>query len=527
MEVDATPDRHGRDVNRLPSRERVRGSDVLALRIEVLDHIDVGERMDLRRDREAHPVPRRRLWPRAVDLREVHLRAADERRPVEHGTERRAHEIDELRRRRLLRRRRPPARERYEDAIDRRSAVERLGHRGERVRVLGPQLERDLQLRAGATGCLLRSRQGVAPAAPVEPRLNPHVRGTERADQLRLVLARHVTVAVEAEADRGNPRTCRCANREPDRTPGSGPRLDAARGHGEPLHEGLSSCQRVRETERDRRRVRLEVRVGPVAVILGLPQIAFELEEQRSAAVEQDVEPVVGREQRIDDTVDDRLRPDQGRELPFDRPLRRSRPIRAPGRLAPGVMDTQADSVVLQIALRAPLERGGHLPSGVAADRPVPREVDVVTRVPHVKADVERVIAGVDFETGDRARNGVPVPVTHCRIDATDELGPTEAHVAKIDTVEEHRHGACAQKAHLGRRLGRAVQQGVSSGSVDHRRSPPASLTKRAAARSSFARNSGESSTAGFATSAGTRPAATASNAPHAAWTHSRNSCSE
>jgi hypothetical protein len=96
VEVDAAAQRDRRDRHVLPAGDRACAPHRLGLGVEVLHDVDVGERVDLRRDRVAHPIPRLELRPRAVQLGEVDLRASEERCVGERLGQRRSDEIDEL-----------------------------------------------------------------------------------------------------------------------------------------------------------------------------------------------------------------------------------------------------------------------------------------------------------------------------------------------------------------------------------------------------------------------------------------------
>ena len=80
MEVDTPAHGDGRDDHRLPPGNGTRTAHVLSLCVEVLDHVGVREGVDLRRDREAEPVPAGQVGPCAVHLGEVDLCTAREYR---------------------------------------------------------------------------------------------------------------------------------------------------------------------------------------------------------------------------------------------------------------------------------------------------------------------------------------------------------------------------------------------------------------------------------------------------------------
>ena len=65
------------------------------------------------------------------------------------------------------------------------------------------------------------------------------------------------------------------------------------------------------EAERERGRVRLERRVGPVSLVFHLEQVAVEGELHIEAAGHRDREPPVRRKERVQLAVADPLRADQ------------------------------------------------------------------------------------------------------------------------------------------------------------------------------------------------------------------------
>src|SRR5207253_316383 len=126
--------------------------------------------------------------------------------------------------------------------------------------------------------------------------------------------------------------------------------------HPDYLSEALTLLRPAREAECERRRVRLERRVGPVALILHLELVAFELEADRAAAAEVDLELRERREERCRQAVDDLLRANQRRQATV-RPLAaRTRAIRPPRHLG-GMEDAPADAVVIEVDVRLALER--------------------------------------------------------------------------------------------------------------------------------------------------------------------------
>ena len=356
MEVDAATHRDRRDGDRLVARDGTRASHRLRLRVEVLDDVDIGEGVDLRRDRVADPVPRPVLGTRAVDLGEVDLRAADERGLGQCLAERAPHRVHQAGPRRLGRRRRARVGVDHEHPRHRRPAGERGRQGRELGGVLLQQVQRDLQARADRAGRLLRGLERLAPVVTVEAYLDAHVRGGERAEQLALAGVGPVVIAVLAEPDRGHAGTGRLPDGQPYRAFAAGACGDVDGCDHEALAPLLARLERRRPAEGDRRRVRLEVRVGPVAVILRLPQVALELEQQPPACRELDLESVVGGEERAVGAVHERLHADLVGERPFELPVLGPGAKAGALRLPPRVMDADPDPVVRQHVLRPPVE---------------------------------------------------------------------------------------------------------------------------------------------------------------------------
>ena len=222
MEVDAPPQRDRRDGNWFVARDRAGAPDGLRLGVQVLHHVDVGEGVDLRRDRVTEPVPRLVLRPRAVDLREVDLGAPDEGGVGFNVRHPGAGYVDEVGRSRLERRGRAAAgpgdqHPRHCRAVERRRDFREL------VGMLVTEYQRDLQRGAGSTGDLLRGGQCLGPPRRIETHLGAQVGRAERAQQLALAVVGHVRVAVLAEPDRRHAGPGRRADGQVDRAAAARP----------------------------------------------------------------------------------------------------------------------------------------------------------------------------------------------------------------------------------------------------------------------------------------------------------------
>ncbi len=382
------------------------------------------------------------------------------------------------------------------------------------------RVQGDLEPGSGRRGGLLCGRERVSPVGTVEMHLRTHVCRRQRAQELPLTGVGPVVIPVLAEADRGDAGAGRLADREPDGAFAARARGDVDGGDHEALTPLLAGLERCGPAQGDRRRVRLEVRIGPVAVVLRLPQIALELEQEPPARRELDLEPVVGGEERAVGAVHERLHADLVGEGPVELAVRGPGAKAGALRLAPRVMDADPDPVVRENFLGSPVEDDLDAAVLVAGDPPVPAEVDLPTCMAGVELDAEARVGLLHLEARDGSRHGVPVDVAHGGVDAAHELGVADAQVAEVDAVEQRGHGPGVQGAHLGDRGGGAVQEPEALGGRGHG-CPP-----RASNRSSFSMKSGLSTTAGLARSAGTRPAAAERSAAQADSTQPRTSWS-
>ena len=236
--------------------------------------------------------------------------------------------------------------------------------------------------------------------------------GRERRDQLPLARVERVAVSVLPQPEGRDAGADGLAERQPHapfvrrRVDGYVPRHDH-----NALAQLLPRFEWCRRAQRNGCRVRLEVRVGPVAVILGLPEVTLELERKATASHEIDLEPVEGRKERLIGAVIERLGADQVGECALELTVGSSRAKPRPGRLAPRMVYAEPDAVVQTHALRAAVEDDLHPAVHVADDRAMPTEVDVAPGVTGVELDSERTVFFGHAELGDLCRHGVPVDV--------------------------------------------------------------------------------------------------------------------
>ena len=171
----------------------------------------------------------------------------------------------------------------------------------------------------------------------------------------------------------------------------AGGRRDGSRGDGHRLVAALAGGQLVREAQRQRRAVGLERRVGPVALILGLEQVAVEGQRDLTAARQRDLQPADRVEQWDVDAVLEPLRRDEPWELAGDGPLRRLAPVARAAQLAPRMQHAESDPVVEHGPSAPAIHGEGDGPAHVAGDRALPGEVRVVTGVTDREAHGEPV----------------------------------------------------------------------------------------------------------------------------------------
>ena len=177
-------------------------------------------------------------------------------------------------------------------------------------------------------------------------------------------------------------------------------------------------------------------------MILGLPEVAHELEERRAAVLELDLEPVERVEQRPVRAVDEPLRSDERREDPLELPGRRLRLERPPRGLPPGVVHADADPPVAGRPVEPTIEAVRDPPARVSDNRSVPGETDLVAFVANVEAHLERVVALFNREFRDRARDGAPARIANRGVDPAGELRRPDSHVPEVAAVEKRRHRA-------------------------------------------------------------------------------------
>jgi hypothetical protein len=215
--------------------------------------------------------------------------------------------------------------------------------------------------------------------------------------------------------------------------------------------------------ELERGRVRLERRVGPVALVLGLEEIALELETRDEPVGDLDLELVERREDRLREPALPELRPDRVRELPGNHAFGRAGAVAAAGVLS-RVEDAEADPVVEKLALGRSPQRVVDRAVGAACELPVPAEVDLLLPVPRLEGQAERVARVLDLEIVDLDRQRGPVPVAHGDVEAAQKLDVACPDVAEIDSFELAIDRTGAELAPLDRRLVPPVPDAMALG---------------------------------------------------------------
>ena len=320
------------------------------------------------------------------------------------------------------------------------------------------QVERHLQVGAGGRRSLLCRDERGTPVA-VEPQLDTQMLRGEQREHLALARIGGVMVAILAEPDRRNHGFRRSADRQARAAGRWRPGRNVDRFDDKTLSERLTRLERRWRAQADRRGVRLEVRVGPVSVVFGLPQVALEVEDETTPFRELHLEMIErGKEWRERLAVEG-LRADQVRKRAIDLAVGSTRSEPGTGRLAPRVMDAQADAPERERGPRVPVEDVLDPTRVRPGDRAVPGEVDLAACVADVELDAEAVIRLLDLQPRDGAGNGVPVDVAHGRIYAANELGAADSEVPQVDAVEQHGGRARAQETHLGEGRVRPVQE--------------------------------------------------------------------
>ncbi len=285
----------------------------------------------------------------------------------------------------------------------------------------------------------------------------------ERAKGLELVVAERRPVGRGAEAEPRQPPPERPADTQYGSGVGRAIRrpLDP-KAHA--LRHPLPGGQLVREPELDRRAVRLERGVGPVPLVLVLPEVAGELEAHRAALLEVDLEAVEGGEEREIDAALEALWADQLRELAGDVAVRRSCAVRTAARFPVRVEDAEADPAVEHVSRAGAVVRQLDRPVRTPFDPAFPREVDVAAFVANREADLERVPAVVELIRERLAGDRVPVTVADRRVDPADDLDAAHADVAQIEAVNEGGEPARLHRAEFLRRCVDAVPNRVLRG---------------------------------------------------------------
>ena len=154
----------------------------------------------------------------------------------------------------------------------------------------------------------------------------------------------------------------------------------------------------MREPEAERRRVGLERRVGPVALILHLELVALEREVHGQPRRQVDGKLVEGPRGRKVDAVHQRLRHDRVREDALGRPgLAGGSIATAPEQLGE-MQHAEADAAVAERAGRGAVHLVAERAVRAALDAAPPLEVERVGHVASRERDRERVVVPIDAQ---------------------------------------------------------------------------------------------------------------------------------
>ena len=210
----------------------------------------------------------------------------------------------------------------------------------------------------------------------------------------------------------------------------------------------------VDEPEAERRGIRLERRVGPVALILHLELVALEGERRRHVRGELHVQAVPGAREREIDPADQTLREDRPRKLPRGAPARGRRPIATADVGIRRMKDAETDPAVAKGPAGDARHRVGQRSVHAPLDSPAPLELDLPGRAERTERDQEGVLAPLDAEVGDHRRDRAPGLVAHGDLDQPGKLDLATRDVREVDPAED---GGKRARAHGDlRRLGRS-----------------------------------------------------------------------
>ena len=211
------------------------------------------------------------------------------------------------------------------------------------------------------------------------------------------------------------------------------------------LVDDLTVAAVERKAQRQRRGVRLEVGVGPVAMVLQLEQVAVEPHHRLGALDDADGELRIRLEHARERAVNDALRVDGLRQHALERAAGGGRTVAPSDRAGQGVMDVEADLAVLEDALAAAVHGVADGAIGRALDDPEPLEPDVLVTMAGREGDPEPVaVDGVD-PVPVHGRDGVPGSVANGDVGSLHQLHVAEAHVPQVRAVERGRDRSGAE----------------------------------------------------------------------------------
>jgi hypothetical protein len=236
----------------------------------------------------------------------------------------------------------------------------------------------------------------------------------------------------------------------------------------DPLADARSCRHPHRLRQADRGAVDLRAGVDPVALILGLEDVALEggLDPQVRADLAGQGGDVVEAVDRLLERheIGEAQRPAlaAGGDHPHLRPSQRRQ----------RVQQAEADAVAVEGGVGDAVEGEGQRSVGAALDGGVPREADVVPAMLGAIAAGERRLAALEGEPREPGRNRPPLVIAHRPVDATHDLASAGVDVADVAGFDDQRERAGANGQALGQRRVAAVDEaglfGVEAG-VGHR----------------------------------------------------------
>ncbi len=362
------PHAHGGDHHRNPPTEDTRLPDDLGLDVEGSHQRSLVGGVHLRADRERDRIDIPTVRGLPVQLREPGGGPADERGRARHGLELCPDRADHGARGRV------PVREVDEDAGD--WDVCEDGLEPPYVVALLVHEERDLERDAGRSGVDDRVRR---PAS--RGHLDPEVGRV--CDPAHRRARPHVWHAPAGRSEEPHDDGLGCV------ATGRLRRTRSLQPQGHPLRDAFARSHRPWFRTLQRRRVGLERRVRPVALVLQLEELSFERELRDhllGEAHRQVGERGDHREERVPVSE---LGRDRSRERPADRPVLGRRLVACPDVGPPRMEHAEPDPAVVEVAIGSAVDRERQLAVPGRLDRPVPREPDRVVVMGCVDLDAE------------------------------------------------------------------------------------------------------------------------------------------